>query len=999
MKNKKSFRKYGVTCLCVFAGVSLSTNAFGNVVFATEFVAPNVVNNTSMQSELKNTIENQPISSYWYPDTLLKWSAEMDEDAVFNKSLITLAKRVDKDKLVTVNDTQNKDVKVVAISIMNANTSGNPSQGSNKFSANTFSYWQYIDTLVYWGGSAGEGLIVPPSPDVTDAAHRNGVPVLGTIFFPQTEHGGKMEWLNTFLQKDNQGNFPMVDKLIEVLEAYHFDGWFINQETQGTEKDPLTVEHAQLMQEFIKQFKTKVGDKYQMMWYDSMTKEGKMHWQNALTDKNDYFLIDDAKNPVADSMFLNFGWIYNAYKDLDLLNASNQKAKELGINPYDLYAGIDVQANGYNTGVRWTHFQRDDQVPFTSLGLYCPSWTYFNASTPTEFQDNEARLWVNEFADPTKKTQAQGYEWRGISTYAVEKSAVTTLPFVTNFSLGNGYDFYRYGQKVSTQDWNNRSLNDIMPTYRWMIKQQEGTELLAAIDYTTAYYAGNSIKLSGVLAKDAPATIKLYQADVTIPVGAVYKTTAKATSQVQLDLVLTFDDGEEAIISGNQVLGNDWTTVNYDISAYVGKAIQTIAYQITGSQDVDDFTANMGNITLEVPGSSSLVNTENLKVADVDFKDGIYAGVRLAWNSADSDVQHFEIYRVMADGSKVLLGATPNTHFYVSGLRRANKETTTKFEVVAVNKEYKRGSASTIEMVWPEYPAPTPNFIVSNTMIAPGESVTFTNMSSEVTEEVEWYFPGATVETTTEENPSVTYEKEGVYPVTLVAKNTSGANFEVKKELITVTKEASKGLENLSQGKTAVASSYVNDNEAPQFALDGNVKTKWCAVGDAPHSLTIDLGDVRTIGELEIAHAEAGGESSGMNSKEYTLEVSMDGKNFTEVLHVTDNTRATSQDAIPVIKAKYVRLTLVKPTQGADQAARIYEVRVNGVNNDITLPEVVEPVIPQLPEIPDIDGGDDTITPKPEPEKPSKQRGWIKENGNWFYYKEDGQKAIGWLPE
>ncbi|SER52169.1 hypothetical protein SAMN05421767_1741, partial [Granulicatella balaenopterae] len=32
-------------------------------------------------------------------------------------------------------------------------------------------------------------------------------------------------------------------------------------------------------------------------------------------------------------------------------------------------------------------------------------------------------------------------------------------------------------------------------------------------------------------------------------------------------------------------------------------------------------------------------------------------------------------------------------------------------------------------------------------------------------------------------------------------------------------------------------------------------------------------------------------------------------------------------------------------------------------------------------------------------QKPSKQRGWIKENGNWFYYKEDGQKAIGWLPE
>lgn len=64
-----------------------------------------------------------------------------------------------------------------------------------------FSNWQYIDQLVYWGGSAGEGIIVPPSPDVTDAAHKNGVPVLGTIFFPQGAHGGKIEWLNTFRKR------------------------------------------------------------------------------------------------------------------------------------------------------------------------------------------------------------------------------------------------------------------------------------------------------------------------------------------------------------------------------------------------------------------------------------------------------------------------------------------------------------------------------------------------------------------------------------------------------------------------------------------------------------------------------------------------------------------------------------------------------------------------------------------------------------------------------
>ena len=41
-------------------------------------------------------------------------------------------------------------------------------------------------------------------------------------------------------------------------------------------------------------------------------------------------------------------------KDKDLLRVSNEKAKEIGINPYDLYAGIDVQENGYNMNSRST---------------------------------------------------------------------------------------------------------------------------------------------------------------------------------------------------------------------------------------------------------------------------------------------------------------------------------------------------------------------------------------------------------------------------------------------------------------------------------------------------------------------------------------------------------------------------------------------------------------------------------------------------------------------
>ena len=127
----------------------------------------------------------QPESSYWFPSELLSWDAKTDEDLRFNVSTVPLSERAAREHLQTVNATQNKETNIMAISIMNSSTSGNSPHGLNKVNANTFTYWQYVDTLVYWGGSSGEGLIVSPSPDVVDAAHKNGVRVLGTVFMPQ----------------------------------------------------------------------------------------------------------------------------------------------------------------------------------------------------------------------------------------------------------------------------------------------------------------------------------------------------------------------------------------------------------------------------------------------------------------------------------------------------------------------------------------------------------------------------------------------------------------------------------------------------------------------------------------------------------------------------------------------------------------------------------------------------------------------------------------------
>lgn len=396
----RKISKVGVSLLVLAAAT-----AIGGCTQSEAKTTGKVVYQETAKSTLEKAMDNQPESSYWFPEDLLAWSFEKDPDAKYNTSVVPLAQRAAKETLPKMNDTQTAETKVVALSIMNSSTSGNAPRGINTFDANVFSYWQYIDQLVYWGGSSGEGIIVPPSPDVTDAAHRNGVPVLGTIFFPQTAHGGKLEWLDTFLAKDEDGNFPIVEKMIEVANTYGFDGWFINQETDtavtsfddaaegveqsGTDGKGLNESHAKAMQELIAQFKEQADEHLEIMWYDSMTSDGKMDWQNALTDKNKAYLVDAEMNPLADSMFLNFWWTTDKLADKELLKASKEKAREIGVDPYNLFAGIDVQENGYSTPVRWDLFTDEKGVPYTSLGLYVPSWTYSSASTPDDFQSKE----------------------------------------------------------------------------------------------------------------------------------------------------------------------------------------------------------------------------------------------------------------------------------------------------------------------------------------------------------------------------------------------------------------------------------------------------------------------------------------------------------------------------------------------------------------------------------------------------------------------------------
>nr|WP_245153970.1 discoidin domain-containing protein [Jeotgalibacillus proteolyticus] len=864
-------------------------------------------------------LASQPESSYWYPEGLLDWSPENDPDAAFNRSTIPLATR---DVHYSTNETQQDDARLVALSALNPNTSGVPSQGDREFFANTFSYWQYVDLMVYWAGSAGEGIITPPSGDVIDASHKNGVSILGNVFFPPKVYGGKDEWVDQMLAQEEDGSFPAADKLLEVAEYYGFDGWFINQETEGG-----THETAQKMQDFLVYLQENKPEDMEIMWYDSMIKDGSIKWQNYLTDQNTMF-FQEGNETVSDSMFLNFWW-WNASQ-----KSSYDKALELGRNPYDLYAGIDVEANGTETYVEWDNLFPNGEAPYASLGIYRPDWAFKSTDTMQDFYNREHEFWVGEAKDPSN-TSENPDNWKGMAHYFNEKTAIDTLPFVTHFTTGSGEFFSIDGTVKSDKSWNNRSLQDILPTWRW-ITESDGESLAVDFDWEDAFYGGSSLKIFGELSKKNATHVKLYKTNLPVDkdteLSITYKTPSKKSN---LKVGLSFHDAPDdfTFLDVKKKSNGKWATDEIKLKKFKGKSIAAISLYAESDAVIEDYQLNIGElkVTNKESKKDKPEKPSNFVIDDLSFKDGIYADIRLRWDANENQNGTYEIYRNLGKGKKEFLGSTPNNVFYVSQLKRDGKEDTGTIEIVWVNENHERSKKGTeASFDWPDYPAPTAGFSVSKTIAAPGEGITFFNQSSEVTESVQWTFEGASPSVSEEENPVVTYENEGTYSVKLVASNSEGEDVLVKDQYITISEDA-KNITNVALNKQATASGQCAATESPAYALDGIVtgNSKWCAIGSASWMI-VDLGEAYQLSEFVLKHAEAGGEPAAFNTRMYTIEVSNDLDEWVEVTKVTDNTQAVSSHSIPLTQARYVRLSIQQPTQGGDQATRMYEFEVYG---------------------------------------------------------------------
>ena len=626
-------------------------------------------------------LPGQPYASYWFPSTILDWDPATDPDAPFNRGAVPLASRFSNPDF-NVNAHAHLDEGRVQALVAFAPTSLNPSQGSATEDYYALNYWQYVDQLVFWGGSAGEGLILAPNPTVIDAAHRNGVPVLGNVYLPPTAFGGQIDWVHDFVQRDGD-TFPVADKMIEAAEYYGFDGWFINQETAGGDAQLATD-----MRDMLEYFQA--HSNLLITWYDAMTASGAVNWQNALTAQNQMF-FQDGDTLVSDEMFLNFNW--NATR----LNNSSTLATSLGRSPYDLYAGIDVESNGYNTSVLWNAVFPEGAPHVTSIGFYRPEWTHNSSASNADFYARDNRFWIGPNGDPSNTTSSSN--WKGVAHYIPANSPLATLPWVTSFNTGQGTFYAMDGEIVSAEPWNNLSLQDVLPTWRWIV-HSDGTKLAPSIDFGDAYWGGSSLLISGTL--DAVNDIPLYETNFAITgaftLRTVYKSGA-ASGPTHLQLALAFADTPTTYeyFDVGESTSAGWTTADFDLSAFEGRTVAAVGLRVVDGAASEPYSMRIGRIGILVhnPSPSEPLDLEVLEMHETSPST---ATVRLTW--LGDPANSYAILHDHADSTVSWLGGTGgNGAYFIGNLVRDGNEAQSTITVMAVDREF-NASTNRIAVTW-----------------------------------------------------------------------------------------------------------------------------------------------------------------------------------------------------------------------------------------------------------------------------------------------------------
>ena len=677
---KKTFLRKAVSVVCAatvsvssFVGLSSTVSASGAVLgyWPEPLEIPN-------QFYYENETL-QPYGSCFLIDELKNWSPDNDPDARYNRGAIELR---DRWMGPSVNPNASRDAKVMPLAMSNARASEAPSQGGDGDFVYAFNNFQYVDIFNFWGGSSAEGPIAIPSPEVIDSAHRNGVPATGTIFIPWGDSAYGNQFVSEMLEKDAEGHYIAADKLIEIAQYYGFDGYIFNAES-GT--------GVAGFKDFLAYIQKNKPDNFTISWYNGSGSVGTSSIKS---------WMQDGDTRITDEWWLDMSGNGN-------VDGSIEAAQACGVNPWNIHSTWEYWPMSGMPGTKGGNYQtRLDATGKLkcSLGILAPTCTLTQATSSDDYMNvQDQKLWVGPTFDPSS-TYRPANEFCGFANLVADRTPIIGTDFVTTFTTGNGYKFYEDGVVTGKESgWHNRSLTDVLPTWRWII-DSEGQKLSAKIDYDDAWYAGTSMKVYGSIDAGKSNHVKLYSAQLDITKTSKFSITYKtAKAGVDMSLGLCYGDSYAdenfKFYPVTTTANGEWMTATVDLSGDAGKRAIAISLKFNAPAGVSDYAINVGRMAFTT-NSAAPAAISAVTLDEVIYPTDKSMEARVYWEKAD-DAFMYRIHRVHADGTREFVGATPSNAFYLGDFTKDGDETSCKFEITSYSENGVKGETKAFEIDWP----------------------------------------------------------------------------------------------------------------------------------------------------------------------------------------------------------------------------------------------------------------------------------------------------------
>uniref|UniRef100_A0A914CIY0 Mannosyl-glycoprotein endo-beta-N-acetylglucosaminidase n=1 Tax=Acrobeloides nanus TaxID=290746 RepID=A0A914CIY0_9BILA len=213
-------------------------------------------------------------------------------------------------------------------------------------------HWWSMDIFCYFS----HHFITVPPVVWTEQAHKHGVIVLGT-FITEFEGGEK---LCEKIFSSQEVIDELIEKMIQLCINLNFEGWLINIE--NIMKPELLPNLEYFLKELTQKSRQILGKHSRIIWYDSVTNEGKLDWQNELNLYNRKWF------DLTDGIYLNYAWNEeHLQRTLEL--AAGQRLTEI-------YLGVDVFGRGCMGGGGWNCSEPLELIKKygLSLALFAPGW-------------------------------------------------------------------------------------------------------------------------------------------------------------------------------------------------------------------------------------------------------------------------------------------------------------------------------------------------------------------------------------------------------------------------------------------------------------------------------------------------------------------------------------------------------------------------------------------------------------------------------------------------